>query len=313
MKIILSIAVFLTSLCFSELVLAKQPPQILTTIRPIHSLISAVVGDDKPVGLIIDDNSSPHDFQLKPSQMKLITEADVIFYVSDNFETFLNSAMRASSQDLHRENILRNADLEILEKRAGGNWEEDDHHTHHHDEDHDTAHHVGDDMHVWLNPENAIKIVEFAAVELGKIFPQSKPLYEANAQLTIQRIKQLDEKLRTKLSTITDKPFIVFHDAYQYFEHHYGLKAAGSITLEPNEAASPKRIAQIRQKIAQARISCVFKEPGFSNRLISTIAEGNEVTIGVMDPLGTELTPGSELYFYLMEKMADSLSSCLEG
>jgi zinc transport system substrate-binding protein len=169
------------------------------------------------------------------------------------------------------------------------------------------------DMHVWLDPENARRIVAFVAKELSIIYPRHAFAYKQNALKMIAKIDILDDKLKAHLADFQDKPFIVFHDAYQYFEYAYGLKSIGSITFEPDESSTPSRIREIRARLQESGAKCILQEPQFSSRLTRVIADGTNAKGGILDPLGTEIARGKELYFTLQQNLADNLSQCLSS
>jgi len=323
----------LSALCAVLLptVAVAQTPNVVVTIKPLHSLVVGVLGDSTKAQLLLAANTSPHDFHLKPLQLKMMQQADVVFYVDDSFETFLLSALEILPQKVVTVPLARTAQLSLLPYRSGGLWEShahdkhgDDEHAHNehaHDKHaheaeahhHDEAHHShdGDDMHVWLAPKNAQKM----AVAIGEVLavadPENRTTYRTNARSLVEKIDALDTRLKVELSEIRAQPFVVFHDAYQYFEHAYGLNAIGSITLEPDMPAAPQRIKALRTKLQQTGARCIFREPQFPDRLIDTISEGMSVRIGTLDPLGAELTPDGDLYFKLLENLALNLKRCL--
>ena len=121
----------------------------------------------------------------------------------------------------------------------------------------------------------------------------------------------MDTELKTRLQDIKPKPFIVFHDAFQYFQATYDLNGVGTISVEPDESPSPKRLAEIRKKLKETNTSCVFKEPQFSDRVIKAVVDQTPAKIGVLDPLGAEIDSGPTMYFQLLRNIADSLHGCL--
>ena len=166
-------------------------------------------------------------------------------------------------------------------------------------------------MHVWLTPKNATKIVKAITRDLSNIFPQNRNVYKANARNYIEKLEKLDAEIKIRLKDIKAKPFIYFHDAFQYFETTYGLNGVGTISVEPDESPSPKRLSEIRKKIAETNASCVFKEPQFSDRVVKAVVDQTSAQIGTLDPLGAEIDSGPEMYFTLLSNVANSLHSCL--
>ena len=221
---------------------------IVVTIKPLHSLVTGVVGNTARTHLIVDGNQSPHGFKFKPSQIKLLNNAAVVFYIGDTFETFMEKAFNTIPSNVVKVPVAEKARLKLLPYREGGAWEEDKHegHDHGHEGHHDEG---GGDMHVWLDPDNAIKMIKAITRQLSKVYPENRDTYKANARSYVQKITALDSELSAALSNSKESPFIVFHDAYQYFEKHYGLNGVGSITFDPHDFPSPKRLKEIRSKL----------------------------------------------------------------
>ncbi len=321
MKIRIIISIFILSLFLSAHVSAKETKGVVVTIKPLHSLVSAVIGDTGEAKLLLRGNTSPHDFQLKPSQVRAMQKANVIFYIDDSFETFLHSVFENLPKHIRKFAVAQKAGLTVLAHREGKTWDEhevhedkmeegDGHDSHAHEEKHhDHGHH---DMHVWLDLKNARRIIKSITKELSAIYPENRNTYKANARKYIKKINMLDRELKTSLASLQDKPFIVFHDAYQYFERAYALNGVGSITFEPDESPSPNRIREMRAKLQQTGAQCVFREPQFSDRLVNTVIEGSNAKSGILDPLGVGLENGPELYINLLRNLAKNLKKCLE-
>lgn len=295
--------------------LATETNTVVVTIKPLHSLVQGVMGTTGKATLLISGTASPHGFSLKPSQVRDLQDAAVVFYIDGSFESFLKNALAALPDGVRKVSLSHATGVEILERREGGAWDDADHgHEHGHShasgdaDDHGTE---ADNMHLWLDPGNAIMITRAIATELGRLYPENKPVYIDNAEKQISRINALDAELRVRLASLTGRPFIVLHDAYPYFERHYNVLAVGSLTLEPDAPASAKRLKDIRAKIQDSGATCIFREPQFDDRLLRTAAEGLPVKLGILDPIGAELEPGADLYFDLMEALATGLRDCL--
>ncbi len=197
-----------------------------------------------------------------------------------------------------------------------------DHDKHAHDEhghddhDHDKHAHEGHahgekDVHIWLDPHNAKHIVEAVVARLSAEDPAHASVYKSNGEAVIARLDALDTELASAMESVRDLPFIVFHDAYHYFENRYGLNAAGSVTVSPERQPGAKRLSEIREKVADAGAVCVFSEPQFEPALVDTVVEGTPARTGVLDPLGAEIEPGPDAYETLLRNLASSLSDCL--
>ena len=308
---------------------ASEKNIIITSIKPLYSIVSSIIADSDQAELLITSNQTPHDYQLRPSQIKAMQDASIIFYFDNNFETFMRSTFDILPLKVRKASIIENVNLDILEYREGGSWEEHkDNHTDVDEDDHDDVHeedHADDhydthgdkllknkNLHVWLDPENTKKIVDFIVKELSFVYPKNHEIYEENGKKYIKKLNKLDDELNASLIGLQNKPFIVFHDAYQYFEKTYSLKAVGSITFRDDiQSVSPKRIKEIKNKINLTGAKCIFREPQYSDRLINTIAEMTDVKIGTLDPLGSNIQNDKELYFTLMRELADNFKKCL--
>jgi zinc transport system substrate-binding protein len=308
---------------------AAEPPSVVVSIKPVHSLVASVMQGVAAPSLLVDGSASPHAYSLKPSQAAALAEADLVVWVGAGLEYFLAAPMQSLVPAGHGLELAALPSIALLPVRESGVWdahehdahtdhEQDDHADHaEHDHDahddeagHDHAH-GGYDAHIWLDPGNAIAIVAAVAERLRAIDPANSVVYEANEVATIENLRALDDEIRSTLAPVRDAPFIVFHDAYQYFEVHYGLNAAGSIALDPEQKPGAGRIAAIRERLAAGGVRCAFAEPGFDSALLETATEGSDVSIGRLDPEGIDLEPGPGLYPALLRDLAAALKTCL--
>ncbi len=287
---------------FSSPVAAMESP-IVTSIKPLYSLVAAVMGETGTPVLLVEGMQSPHGYQLKPSQMKALQHAHIVFYISPDLETFLVQPLKSLPSDARKVALINAPEVTILKLRAGGIWEAHSHKVHKKGQD---------DPHIWLSVTNAKAMVKKVAEELEKIYPEHKKVYEKNANTLINKLSALDDELHKQLIPIRNKPYIVFHDAFQYFEKDYDLTAAGSITLEPNQEPGAKRIKNIREKIKKLDVRCVFGEPQFNSRLVQTVIERTNAKTDVLDALGSDIPKSSSLYFTLMHNLADGFIKGLQ-
>ena len=310
---------------------AQTKPDVVVTIAPIHSLVASVMGDVATPALLMPGGSSPHAFALKPSQARSLRQADIIVRVGPGLETFLERPLAALGGDATIVTLDDVDGVRLIDMREGGAWEAHEHGDHHdHDhaekdhgdhqhEDHDeTKHgdghgdgHGAHNPHIWLDPRNAIVIAQHIAGVLGKADPANADKYQANAEQLRTQLQQLDRDLAAQTASIRKKPYVVFHDAYAYFEDRYQLSPAGAITVSPDRTPGAKRLGDIRGKITGAKAACVFSEPQFEPKLVATVIDGTPARSAVLDPLGAALTPGPELYGALMRELSRSLVACL--
>jgi zinc transport system substrate-binding protein len=312
---------------------SKPAVEAVVSILPLHSLVAGVMQGVAEPYLLVPGGASPHSFALRPSDARRLDRAQVVFWVGPTLETFLERPLAALARDAVVVEMSELGDIALLPFREGGAWEahdhghdgtadrahedrpgdrEDDRHAEHpgeHREDHDRP----VDAHLWLDPMNAIAFVRTAAATLGRIDPGNKARYDLNAGAVVQRLQALDAALRTQLAPMHGKPYIVFHDAYRYFENRYGLTPAGAITVSPELAPGAKRLVEIRGRIREEAAICVFAEPEFEPKLVRTLVQGTEARTATLDPLGARLDAGPDAYFQLMRNLARDLVGCLSG
>jgi len=296
-------------------VFASETKGVITTIQPINALVNAVIGNTGGSTSLIPSEISPHEFKLKPSDVKSLQDGNIIFYISSHLESSITKVFKNLPKNIKIVNLMEETGINHLAIRDNEAWERHDHHDDHDkhakkDDDHDD-HEKEDDVHIWLEPDNAIKIIQKVNKELSLLFPENSQIYNKNATNIINKITELKSELKEELLSIKDKPYIVFHDAYQYFEKVFGLNAVGSIALEDDVATSPKQISYIRNKIIKSNVSCVFQEPQFDSKLVKTVVEGTDAKIGTLDPLGVDIANKKDFYLQLLRNMSKSLKECL--
>lgn len=259
-----------------------QKSQVIVTIKPIYALVSGVMEGVGTPYLLLHGGESPHNYTLRPSQVRQLHAASLIVWVGPTVEAFLEKTLTTVNKPLLR--LIDIPDLTLLK-------------THH--DDHDF------NPHIWLDPHNAMIMVTAIATALSQNDPHNANRYHANAQNLITQLKQLDHHIKAQLNSIKDIPYMVFHDAYQYFEHRYGLKSVGTISISPESRPSVKHLYELRERLKKKDVRCVFTEPQFESSLVASLIENTTVRQGILDPLGTNN------YFTLLSNLADSLKACL--
>jgi zinc transport system substrate-binding protein len=258
---------------------------------------------------------------LRPSEAKALQDADLVVWVGESMETFLTDSLATLAPDARVLELMEASGVTVLEVREDAVWEVhghedgdgDDHDGDDHDgDDHDDTHdHEGIDGHIWLDPENAKAVVAAVVEELNVLDPANAAAYRANGQRVVAQIDDLSGRIGQRVAPVADRPYIVFHDAYQYFQRRFGTNAVGSVTVSPEKQPGAARIAEIRGRLSNEGVVCVFREPQFSPRVIATLVEGTDVRVGVLDPLGTDIDAGPDHYAKLMTALADGLVDCL--
>ncbi len=280
-------------------------PQVVVSIKPLHSLVAGVMQGVGAPELLIKGGGTPHGYQLRPSEARALANADLIIWVGEALESFLEKPLRTLARQARQLELAAALDRQLLPAREGGSWNG------HAGHQHDHAGHAGKNPHFWLDPRLGKQVVEVVTGALSELDPENQPGYQKNAAALTARLDQLHQQLTAKLAPVKEAPYIVFHDAYQYFEAAYDLRAVGSISVDPERKPGARRIAEIRQKIIDLQASCVFSEPQFEPRLVATIIEGTGARSGILDPLGAELPAGPESYFLLLDRLAASLKDGL--
>jgi zinc transport system substrate-binding protein len=292
---------------------AADAPKIVVSIKPIHSLVAAVMQGVGTPDLIVDGAASPHTYALKPSNARSLQQAQVVFWVGPGMEAFLQKPLAALGSNATIVELEDAPGITKLKFREGGAFEphdDGDEHVASDDHDHD---HGEFDTHLWLDPHNAKAMVAEIATSLVAADPANALAYEANQKALNDKLDALDAEIASTLAPVKDKPFIVFHDAYQYFEHRYGVRVAGSITVSPETIPGAQRVAEIHRKVADLGATCVFAEPQFEPKLVNVVLEGTSAKSGVLDPEAATLPQGPDLYFDLMRGIASSLKACLSA
>ena len=307
---------------------ASAELKVTVTIKPVHALVAQVMEGVGTPSLLVQGAASPHTYALKPSDAKALNHADVFFRVSETVEPFTRKIVSALPESVRTVTLAEAPGITLLPVRTGETFEKHEHdhghdghgHHHHGDDDHDHAKagHDHDDHadeardgHVWLDPENARKMVAEIARVLSEAAPEHAGVFKGNAARADAALVALEADIARDLAPVKDKPFVVFHDAFQYFEHRFGLSAVGSITVSPEAKPSAKRLTEIRRKLAALSASCVFSEPQFQARLVTAVTEGTSARSGILDPEGARVEPGPAAYDALLRNLAADLKSCL--
>lgn len=302
---------------------------VVATIKPLHALVAGVMeGVSTPI-LLIEGAGSPHGYAMRPSDARALGKADLIVWVGPQLEAFLTKPLRALAPEARRLTLAELPDLALLPVRVGPTWEEserlpsDDEADGHAGTRADEAHGAAEahrnhdpargevDMHIWLDPHNARRIVRAMARALTALDPANADAYRRNADILDARLTALDDELGLEVAGVRSVAYVVFHDAYQYFEHRYSLSVVGAVTVSPDRPPGAGRVYELRRRLKQAQARCLFHEPEIQPRLIRTLVEGTGARVGVLDPLGAGLAPGADLYFTLMRGLARDLKRCL--
>ena len=284
---------------------ANAEAKVIASIKPLHSLVSYVIDGVGTPGILVDGSSSPHTFQLKPSHATMLQEADIIFWIGEDLESFLETPLKSIAKNSRHITLMESDEIELLKFREKNIFGDHDEHDDH--DEHGHAH--GEyDIHFWLDPEVAKTIVKIVTRELSEIDPANSSAYNSNSAKALKEIDQLINDVKSKINR--DAKYVVFHDAYQYFEKRFGVEVIGALTVNPEVLPGAKQLAEIREVIEHENVNCLFSEPQFNPSIAETIARDTGVKAAIIDPLGAELDPGKDLYFDLIGDIASSFKSC---
>jgi len=311
---------------------ANADIKVVASIKPIHSLASYLMNGVAKPDLIVDGYASPHGFAMKPSHAKMLQNADLIFWVGEDVENFLEKPLGSIAKKAEKIELMQIKGLQVLKFRERNIF--DDHDDHGHDdhdkkEDHDShakkedhddhgkkedhddheRHAHGEfDPHIWLDPINAKVILNEMVEHLIENDPKNEAKYKSNLDEALKDIDKLTIDVMTELSNSVSS--IVFHDAYQYFEKRFNVNILGAFTVNTDVMPGAEQLAEIREIIEHDKVACVFSEPQFNPDIIKAVAKDMNIKTGVIDPLGATLNPGKDLYFSLIKNMSASFKGC---
>jgi len=311
-------------------------PNVVADIAPVHSLVARVMEGVGTPDLILPPGASPHEYNLRPSEAGALQDADVVVWMGPRLAPWMEGAVETLAGDGGVLTLLEADETKLLDFRQNALFEkhshgdedehgEDDHDAHaegehDHEAEHDHEEHAHDDhehahgkidAHAWLSTDNASAWLNLIAAELSSADPDNAGTYFANAAAGRKELTALKSEVNATLDPVRGGSFIVFHDAFQYFESDFDLPASGAISLSDAQDPSPARIAEIQTRVRGEGIDCVLAEPQFNPGLVATVLDGTEAKTGVIDALGIDLEPGSSLYPQLIRNIATTLADCL--
>ena len=329
---------------------ANAEIKVVTSIKPIHSLASYLMNGVSKPNLIVDGYASPHGFAMKPSHAKMLQEADLIFWVGEGLENFLEKPLKSIAKKAEKIELLEIKGLKKLKFREKNIFDEHDDHGHkedkhddhghdddghkeddhddhkedgHDDHDHDKDGHKEDDHddhgheghahgeydpHIWLDPINAKVILNEMVEHLIENDEKNASIYKSNLDKALKDIDKLISDVKSELNK--EISFIVFHDAYQYFEERFNVSVLGAFTVNTDIMPGAEQLSEIREIIEHDKVSCIFSEPQFNPDIINAVAKDMSIKTGVLDPLGATLNPGKDLYFDLIRNISKSFKGC---
>ena len=305
-------------LCLT-LVGAHAEVRVLTSIKPLQLIAAAVQDGVGAPEVLLPPGASPHNFALRPSDVRRVQEVELLYWIGPDMESFLPRVL--SNRRLPNVPVqslpglqLRHFGEEHADEAGHDDHDEQAHDGTDADAEHDHAHRPGSlDAHLWLLPANARVIAMRMAADLSAADPANAARYQANVQAFSQRLTALDQRLKARLAGVQGQAYFVFHEAFDYFEAAYGLKHAGVFSVASEVQPGARHVAQMRERLQAAGPTCVFSEPPLRPRLAQTLSAGLPVTLAELDALGSAVPVSAQGYEQLLENLAGSLAGCLEA
>ncbi|MCX7560124.1 zinc ABC transporter substrate-binding protein [Sulfitobacter sp. F26204] len=322
--------------------LRSEVPRVATDIAPVHALVSQVMRGIGVPDLVIPHNASPHSYAMRPSEARSLSAANLVIWVGPALTPWLAEPLEALAGGARKLSLMESEGMTLLSFREGGAFEAhqhlghehqgqdhdkhghegDGHDKHDHDEhghdkhdhdehDHENQHVVALDPHLWLDPQNGVVALDAIAAALSAVDPENAQRYHSNAQQGRDRLQAVERDIRQRLAAVQDHDFIVFHDAFHYFENRFDKRAAGAISAGDAAAPGAARIAELRAHLAKVAPDCAFAEPQMNTGFMRTVLAGQATKLGTLDPMGTALPLGPDLYPDLLLALADAMADCL--
>ncbi|MGC3937517.1 zinc ABC transporter substrate-binding protein [Roseobacter sp. EG26] len=287
-------------------------PRVVTDIAPVHGLVERVMAGLGAPEVILPPGASPHSYAMRPSEARALSGADLVFWVGPALTPWLAGPIETLAPDAQHIAFMELESVALLPFREGAMFEAHDDHDHgEHAHDTHDAHDGPVDPHVWLDPHNARVFMAEVARQLGAADPENAEHYAENARAGGAEIEALETRITAELSTVSGRPFLVLHDAYHYFEAHFGFEAMGAISLADGGGASAARLSELHDKVSEMGVSCVLTEPNAQRGLIDAVAAQGDITVQEVDPLGVALPRGPDFYPALLSEIATGLGICL--
>ncbi|WP_428943280.1 zinc ABC transporter substrate-binding protein ZnuA [Pantoea sp. FN060301] len=289
---------------------------VVASLKPVGFIAAAIADGVTPVDILLPDGASAHDYALRPSDIRRLRDADLVVWVGPEMEAFMPKAVSQLPQNKSLALAALSSVKPLLIKGVEDEEHGHDHGHEHGGEDHDEAghhHHHGEyNMHLWMSPEIARQSAVAIHAKLLELMPQSRDKLDANLQHFEAELASADTQIRSQLEPVKGKGYFVFHDAYSYFEKHYGLTPSGHFTVNPEIQPGAQRLHHIRTELVEHKATCVFAEPQFRPAVIEAVARGTKVRSGTLDPLGMSITPDRDSYVTFLSQLSSQFTSCLK-
>jgi len=285
---------------------AQAEVNVLTSIKPLQLIAAAVQEGVAIPEVLLPPGASPHNYALRPSDVRKVQSVDLVYWIGPDMEGFLPRVLKGRTLP-----SVAVQDLPGLKLR---HFAEDSHSHAEEADEHDHDHRPGSlDAHLWLSPINARVIASKMAADLSAADPANAARYQSNLKAFDERLDALDLRLKARLAGIANKPYFVFHEAFDYFEDAYGLKHAGVFSVAAEVQPGAQHVAAMRTRLQEVGKTCVFSEPPLRPRLAETLVAGLPVKLAELDALGGYTPATAQGYEQVLEKLGNDLAGCLES
>ncbi|TNI43827.1 zinc ABC transporter substrate-binding protein ZnuA [Aeromonas veronii] len=289
--------------------------EVLTTIKPLGFIAAAITDGVSEPKVLLPTGASPHDFSLRPSDIRSINSADLVVWVGPELEGFMAKPLANHPHALALTQVEGMPLFNYATQDSHDSHDHDDHdhaaHEHgEHDEGHEGHHHEGVDPHIWLGPTQAKVIAKAIASELGKLDPANQARYDANLAAFDTKVDAKDKVIAGQMKAVNEKGYFVFHEAYGYWERHYGMSSKGHFTVSPERRPGAKTLVDIRKALEDKQASCIYAEPQFSPAVIESVARNTGAKVLLLDEVGEQVPLGPDGYPQFMQQLADAFAQC---
>lgn len=289
--------------------------EVLTTIKPLGFIAAAITDGVSEPKVLLPTGASPHDFSLRPSDIRSINSADLVVWVGPELEGFMTKPLANHPHALALTQVEGMPLFNYATQDSHDSHDHDDHdHAAHehgdHDEGHEGHHHEGVDPHIWLGPTQAKVIAKAIASELGKLDPANQARYDANLAAFDTKVDAKDKVIAGQMKAVNEKGYFVFHEAYGYWERHYGMSSKGHFTVSPERRPGAKTLVDIRKALEEKQASCIYAEPQFSPAVIESVARNTGAKVLLLDEVGEQVPLGPDGYPQFMQQLADAFAQC---
>jgi zinc transport system substrate-binding protein len=286
---------------------AFAAPKVVVTLKPVHSLVAGVMAGVGQPRLLLAANGDAHSHALRPSEARALAAADLVIWVGPELEGYLAKALSNMVIKARVITLSRAPDLTLMAARAGGVWK-------------GKAGNGGSgggggggdiDPHLWLDTRNAKAIVGQAVAALSRLDPEHTTAYRRNGNDMLVRLGALEMQIHRLLAPVRGLPYVVLHDAYQYFEARFRTLGIGAIAIAPDRKPGARRLSAIRQRLRQGKTRCLFQDGDFNSNIVQALIQGLDMRVAVLDPIGRTVPPGPDAYYVTLRQLAGNLENCL--